>query len=144
MSSPNRTTPMHTHCPDGVSPDSWLATTFTLAYLLAAGTTRRRVHQVPPVAHTRRPAIPAQHLSPGRQRRVTYQADPEDPIGCKRILISNDYYGALTRDNVDVVTSPITEVTPSGITTSDGLGHDVDAIIYGTGFSATEVLGPMH
>jgi cation diffusion facilitator CzcD-associated flavoprotein CzcO len=69
---------------------------------------------------------------------------PEDPIGCKRILISNDYYGALTRDNVDVVTSPITEVTPSGITTSDGLGHDVDAIIYGTGFSATEVLGPMH
>ncbi|MEV6496283.1 flavin-containing monooxygenase [Streptomyces prunicolor] len=66
---------------------------------------------------------------------------PEDPIGCKRILLSNEYYGALTRDNVDVVTSPITEVTPTGVRTSDGSHHEVDAIIYGTGFKATEILG---
>ncbi|MCX5236892.1 NAD(P)/FAD-dependent oxidoreductase [Streptomyces prunicolor] len=66
---------------------------------------------------------------------------PEDPIGCKRILLSNEYYGALTRDNVDVVTSAITEVTPTGVRTSDGSHHEVDAIIYGTGFKATEILG---
>jgi cation diffusion facilitator CzcD-associated flavoprotein CzcO len=69
---------------------------------------------------------------------------PEDPIGCKRILLSNEYYGALTCDNVDVVTSPITEVTPTGVRTSDGSHHEVDAIIYGTGFKATEILGPLH
>ena len=69
---------------------------------------------------------------------------PEDPIGCKRILLSNEYYGALTRDNVDVVTSAITEVTPTGVRTSDGSHHEVDAIIYGTGFKATEILGPLH
>jgi cation diffusion facilitator CzcD-associated flavoprotein CzcO len=69
---------------------------------------------------------------------------PRDPIGCKRILISNDYYGALVRPNVDVVTTGITEIRPNGLVTADGACHEVDAIILGTGFAATDLLAPMH
>jgi len=62
---------------------------------------------------------------------------PDYRIGCKRILLSNDYYPALTRDNVDVVTDPIARVTPDGIVTADGTERRVDTIIYGTGFEVS-------
>ena len=68
---------------------------------------------------------------------------PDYPLGCKRILISNEYYETLARPNVDVVTDNIAEVTPTGIRTKDGQEHPVDAIIYGTGFQATDFLAPM-
>ena len=47
---------------------------------------------------------------PELRRRVT----PDYKVGCKRILVSNDYYPALARDNVDVVTDPIARITPPG------------------------------
>jgi cation diffusion facilitator CzcD-associated flavoprotein CzcO len=68
---------------------------------------------------------------------------PDYPIGCKRILLSNDYYTALCRPNADVVTSAITEVTETGLRTADGRDHALDVLIYGTGFKATEFLAPM-
>ncbi|MBJ8343811.1 NAD(P)/FAD-dependent oxidoreductase [Antrihabitans sp. YC2-6] len=69
---------------------------------------------------------------------------PQDPIGCKRILISNDYYAALVRPNVDVVSTGITEIRSNGLVTADGEFHEADAIILGTGFQATDLLAPMH
>ncbi|WP_271195936.1 flavin-containing monooxygenase [Pseudomonas turukhanskensis] len=74
-----------------------------------------------------------------RQRLV-----PDYPMGCKRILISNDYYPALARANVEVVDGEITEVTETGVRTADGRERTVDAIIYGTGFAATDFLAPMQ
>jgi cyclohexanone monooxygenase len=71
---------------------------------------------------------------PGLRARVT----PDFRIGCKRVLISNDYYPALARDNVDVVTEPIARVTPTGIVTADGIEHEVDVLIVATGFYTTE------
>ncbi|OBF93583.1 4-hydroxyacetophenone monooxygenase [Mycobacterium sp. 852014-52450_SCH5900713] len=68
---------------------------------------------------------------------------PDYPIGCKRVLFSSDWYPALASANVDVETGAITEVTPAGVRTADGRVHEVDAIIYGTGFKATEFLAPM-
>ncbi len=68
---------------------------------------------------------------------------PDYPIGCKRILFSSDYYPALTRDNVILETGGIERITPDGIRTADGRDYAVDAIIYGTGFRATEFLAPM-
>ena len=59
-------------------------------------------------------------------------------IGCKRILLSNDYYPALLRPNVDLVTDRIAEVGPDWIATADGTRHAVDTIIFGTGFAATK------
>jgi cation diffusion facilitator CzcD-associated flavoprotein CzcO len=60
-------------------------------------------------------------------------------MGCKRILISNDFYPALTRSNVTLVTDAICEVRPNGILTADGAEHEVDTIIFGTGFHVTDL-----
>ena len=68
---------------------------------------------------------------------------PSYTMGCKRILISNDYYPALARENVEVVTDRILRVTKKGVLTRDGQERKVDAIICGTGFSATEYLAPL-
>ena len=58
--------------------------------------------------------------------------------GCKRLLLSNEYYPALQQDNVDVVTEKIIEVLPYAVVTADGVEHPVDTIIYGTGFHVTD------
>jgi cation diffusion facilitator CzcD-associated flavoprotein CzcO len=58
-------------------------------------------------------------------------------MGCKRILISDDYYPALDRDNVEVVTEGIAEVREHAIVTKDGTEHPVDTIVFGTGFEVT-------
>lgn len=68
---------------------------------------------------------------------------PDYPIGCKRILMSNDYYPALAQDHVEVINQGISEVTATGVADSEGKHHDVDVIIYGTGFQATDFLTPM-
>jgi cation diffusion facilitator CzcD-associated flavoprotein CzcO len=68
---------------------------------------------------------------------------PDYPIGCKRILIGDDYYPALVRDNVFVVTDSIVRVTEDAIVTANGREHPVDAIIYATGFVTTSFLAPM-
>jgi cation diffusion facilitator CzcD-associated flavoprotein CzcO len=54
--------------------------------------------------------------------------------------MSRDWYPALTRPNVRLVTEPITEITETGVVTADGEHHRVDTIIYGTGFVANEFL----
>lgn len=65
---------------------------------------------------------------------------PDYPIGCKRILFSNNFYPTVNRDDVDVVAERIERVTPTGIVTADGAEHEVDVIIYGTGFEAQDFL----
>jgi cation diffusion facilitator CzcD-associated flavoprotein CzcO len=69
---------------------------------------------------------------------------PDYTIGCKRILMSNDYYPALARDNVNVVTGGVTRVTERGVVAADGTEHEVDAIIFGTGFEVHNPLGAME
>ncbi|WP_344540240.1 flavin-containing monooxygenase [Actinomadura fulvescens] len=68
---------------------------------------------------------------------------PGYPMGCKRVLISNDYYPTLTRPNVDLITDPIARVTPTGVTTENGTEHEADVIVYATGFLTTDFLAPM-
>ncbi len=63
---------------------------------------------------------------------------PDFQFGCKRVLISNDYYPALTQANVDVVTDGIREIRANSIVTADGQEREVDCIIYGTGFAAQD------
>jgi cation diffusion facilitator CzcD-associated flavoprotein CzcO len=60
-------------------------------------------------------------------------------MGCKRILPTDEWYPALVKPNVEVVTDAITEVRPHSIVTSDGHEREVDTIIYGTGFHVTDV-----
>jgi cation diffusion facilitator CzcD-associated flavoprotein CzcO len=58
--------------------------------------------------------------------------------GCKRILLSNDYYPALTRPNVEVVSGGVARVTPDSVVAPDGTERAVDTIIFGTGFHVTD------
>lgn len=69
---------------------------------------------------------------------------PDYQIGCKRILISDDYYQAFNRPNVSLVTSAINRATPRGLVTADGKEHDLDVLIYATGFRANEPLAELH
>lgn len=69
---------------------------------------------------------------------------PDYPIGARRILISDDYYPALERENVRVVTAGIERVVEEGIVDSEGGTHPVDAIILATGFRTTAFLAPME
>jgi cation diffusion facilitator CzcD-associated flavoprotein CzcO len=68
---------------------------------------------------------------------------PDYTIGCKRILFSNEWYPALDRPHVDLVTDAITAVEPTGVRTADGRLHEADVLIWGTGFAATDFLGGM-
>ena len=60
---------------------------------------------------------------------------PHFQFGCKRILISNDYWKSFERENVELVTEPIEEVRADGIETVDGTLHELDAIVLATGFA---------
>ncbi|CAM5547038.1 MULTISPECIES: flavin-containing monooxygenase [Streptomyces] len=64
---------------------------------------------------------------------------PDYRIGCKRILLSNSYYPALTQPNVDVVASGLKEVRGKVLVASDGTETEADAIVFGTGFHVTDM-----
>jgi cation diffusion facilitator CzcD-associated flavoprotein CzcO len=69
---------------------------------------------------------------------------PNYPMGCKRQLVSDEWYDTLMRRNVEVVDTAIERLEPDGIRTRDGKLRQVDAIIYGTGFTPTAFLTPMR
>ncbi|MCF3939093.1 MULTISPECIES: flavin-containing monooxygenase [Gordonia] len=73
-----------------------------------------------------------------RDRELKRKVTPTFQVGCKRILRSNDWYPAIARSNVDLVTDPIAGVTESGIRTADGRVRDVDVIVVATGFHVTD------
>jgi cation diffusion facilitator CzcD-associated flavoprotein CzcO len=76
-----------------------------------------------------------QVADPQLRRKLT----PDYEIGCKRILLSNEYFPALQRDNVELVPDAVTEVRPHAVLTADGREHEVDTIVWGTGFKVTEM-----
>lgn len=76
--------------------------------------------------------------------RLRAKLEPDYDLGCKRLLFSSDWYPTLARDDVDVETAAITGIEPTGVRTADGTLHEVDVLIYGTGFAATEFLAPMR
>jgi cation diffusion facilitator CzcD-associated flavoprotein CzcO len=76
---------------------------------------------------------------PRLRRRLT----PTYPLGCKRVLISNDWYPAITRPNVEVLSTGLAEVRPHAVVGADGSEREVDGIIFGTGFAASDLLAPM-
>jgi len=77
---------------------------------------------------------------PGLRARLT----PDYPFGCKRVLLTDDWFGTVLRDNVELVSEGIREVRERCIVTEDGRQHEADLIIFGTGFAATEFLAPMR
>jgi cation diffusion facilitator CzcD-associated flavoprotein CzcO len=71
------------------------------------------------------------------------EAWPDYTFGCKRVLFSSYFLPALQRPNVELVTDAITRIVPEGVLTADGSVHEVDCIIWATGFQTTEFMFPM-
>ena len=71
---------------------------------------------------------------PVRRRQLT----PDYTMGCKRVLLSDDYLPALAQPNVNVVTSALREVRARGVVDANGIEHPADVIIFGTGFRPTD------
>jgi cation diffusion facilitator CzcD-associated flavoprotein CzcO len=69
---------------------------------------------------------------------------PDFQFGCKRILISNDYWASFERDDVELVTEPIEEIKGQGIETTDGRLREFDSIIMATGFEVGLARAPFH
>ena len=91
------------------------------------------VEEVPiPLAH-----LHAQVADTDLRAKLT----PDYEIGCKRVLISNDFYPALTRPNVELVTEAIERMTPRGVVDATGREHEVDVVIYATGFETRSFVG---
>jgi cation diffusion facilitator CzcD-associated flavoprotein CzcO len=65
-------------------------------------------------------------------------------MGCKRVVFSNDWYPALARPNVELITDQIVHIVPDALFTADGTGRPADVIIYGTGFKAVDFLAPIQ
>src|SRR5690606_14491751 len=77
--------------------------------------------------------LEAQVADPTLRAKLT----PDYPIGCKRVLFTDDYYPALQQPNVSLVIERIERIAETGVVTRDGAAHDVDVIIYATGFETT-------
>lgn len=75
-----------------------------------------------------------QVVDPGLRNRLT----PNFELGCKRILLSNEWYPALSAPNVEVVDGGVRELRSKSVVTTDGREHAADVIIFGTGFHVTD------
>lgn len=85
-----------------------------------------------------RHALEAAVSDPDLRRVLT----PDYPAGCKRILLSNEWFETMARDNVDVCVSGIDEITETGVRSG---GRDVaaDVLIFATGFKSQDMLSPI-
>jgi cation diffusion facilitator CzcD-associated flavoprotein CzcO len=125
--------------------ERWLYRTFPPAQRLVRATVYwTRELFVPWLMHPRAGSLPERVAERHLHRQIEdpdlrAELRPDYRIGCKRILISNDYYPALTQPNVEVVTQGISEIRPHAIVTSDGKQREVDAIVLGTGFHVTDM-----
>jgi cation diffusion facilitator CzcD-associated flavoprotein CzcO len=77
---------------------------------------------------------------PELRRKVT----PRDAVGCKRIMLTDEWYPTLTKPNVGLVTDRIAEVTPGGLRTEDGTERPADVLVLATGFETHAFVAPME
>jgi cation diffusion facilitator CzcD-associated flavoprotein CzcO len=69
---------------------------------------------------------------------------PRDEVGCKRIMLTDDWYPTLTRPNVELVSDRIAEVTPTAVRTEDGRERPADVLVLATGFKTHGFVAPME
>jgi cation diffusion facilitator CzcD-associated flavoprotein CzcO len=131
--------------------ERWLFRVFPFALKLSRAITYA-VHEVRFIAfgYARAAMLPSRRIfekllerqvqNPELRRKLT----PDYAMGCKRVMISNEYFPALARENVEVVTDELERITPHGVVAADGRERACDVLIYATGFAASEFLVPMR
>jgi cation diffusion facilitator CzcD-associated flavoprotein CzcO len=107
---------------------------YWLREALVPGFTRNR-KLVRPLQRIARRHLERQVADPELRRKLS----PSYTIGCKRILLSSDYYPSLNEPNVEVVTDGVSEIRANSIVDAAGAEHDVDTIVFGTGFHVTDM-----
>jgi cation diffusion facilitator CzcD-associated flavoprotein CzcO len=107
--------------------------------LAAAGMTRHRSILRPFKAIGRR-QITAAIDDPELRAKLM----PTDEFGCKRVMLTDDWYPTLAKPNVELVTDPIAEVTENGIRTADGRERVTDVLVLATGFESHGFVAPME
>jgi cation diffusion facilitator CzcD-associated flavoprotein CzcO len=109
-------------------------------------------HELIAVALTRHRWLLPAFRAMGRRQIASAIADPElrcklmpgDEIGCKRVMLTDEWYPALAKPNVDVVSERIDAVTPAGIRDAAGRERPADAIVLATGFASHDFVAPME
>ena len=115
--------------------------TATLAWMeLGAAATTSRPWMLGPFRALARAQITRAIKDTELRRKVA----PRDELGCKRIMITDDWYPTLTKANVDLVTDPIVEVTPTGIRTEGGTERSAEVLVLATGFKMHPFIPPME
>jgi cation diffusion facilitator CzcD-associated flavoprotein CzcO len=84
-----------------------------------------------------------QQVSDPELRRAL-SPDPDHVLGCKRVLISADYYSTFERANVELITKGVRELTADAVIADDGTERPTDVVILSTGFQTTRFLAPME
>jgi cation diffusion facilitator CzcD-associated flavoprotein CzcO len=95
---------------------------------------------LPPFRAAARRQIDKTITDPVLREKVT----PGDEIGCKRVMLTDDWYPALAQPNVELITDRIAEITPEAIVTADGTARPVEVIVYATGFRSHDFVTPME
>jgi cation diffusion facilitator CzcD-associated flavoprotein CzcO len=113
--------------------------TFAFMELVAAATTSRP-WLLGPFRTLARRQIKRAIKDPELRRKVA----PRDELGCKRVMITDDWYPTLTKANVELVTDPVVEVTPTGIRTEDGTERPAEVLVLATGFKMHPYVPPME
>ncbi len=108
--------------------------------LAAGGAGGARLHPRLAPHPPRRDGEPAPPAPPGPRSALRAKLAPPYRLGCKRVLISDEFYPALTRPNVTLETGTIRAVTPDGVTLADGTHHSLDVLVLATGFDVTASL----
>ena len=115
------------------------AAIFYFQELAAAGMTKHR-WLLPAFRAIARRRINQAISDPELRRKVT----PTDEIGCKRIMLTDEWYPTLTKPNVELIADRIAEVTPGGIRTQDGGERPADVLVLATGFATHGFVAPME
>ena len=100
---------------------------------------------------TRYPALLAPFRAVARRQISGAIEDPEliakvtpsDEVGCKRLMLTDEWYPTLTKPNVELVTDPIAEITTDSVRTADGTERPTDVLVLATGFDSHAFVAPM-
>ncbi len=115
------------------------AAVFAFMELGAAAMTGNR-WLLPPFRAVARRQITKTIEDPELRDKVT----PSDEVGCKRVMLTDEWYPTLTEPNVELVTAPIAELTPGGIRDASGTERAADALVLATGFRSHDFVAPME
>jgi cation diffusion facilitator CzcD-associated flavoprotein CzcO len=105
----------------------------------AAAMTSRRWLLVPFRAAARH-QINSAIKDPELRRKVT----PTDEVGCKRVMLTDEWYPTLTKPNVSLITDRVSSITPGGVRTEDGVERPADVLVLATGFQSHAFVAPME